>query len=289
MLHVFRSKPKYVTVRTSAKVTDLPPSNRQAEQMPEKIWTRCDNCGTLIYNRELEKNLYVCHHCGFHFRISAFDRLKILADEKSFRPAQPLVSLDPLNFPGYPEKIAENQVATKLDDAILIGEGRINGNACVLGIIDFGFIGGSMGSVVGEQITRGFEHAIEKQLPVVIVSGGGGGARMQEGIFSLMQMAKTAQAVGKFKQGGLFYLSVLTHPTMGGIYASFASLGDIIIAEPKALIGFAGPRIVSEATRQQLPADFQTAEYALKHGLLDAIVPRAEMKNYIAKLLSLHS
>ena len=180
---------------------------------------------------------------------------------------------NPLGFPGYEEKIAQSQEALQLDDGILIGEAKIQGHSCVLGIIDFGFIGGSMGSVVGEQITRGFEYGIDKQLPVVIISGGGGGARMQEGIFSLMQMAKTAQAVGRFSKAGLFYLSVLTHPTMGGVYASFASLGDIILAE---------------TTRQPLPPDFQTAEYALKNGMIDGIVPRSELKDTIGKLLSFH-
>lgn len=280
MLRVFRSKPKYATVRSSA------PDGERRDGDP--LWVRCDSCGSLIYKKELHKTLYVCSHCGFHFRMSAWERLRMLVDENSFQPAEPLVSVNPLGFPGYEEKIAQSQEALQLDDGILIGEAKIQGHSCVLGIIDFGFIGGSMGSVVGEQITRGFEYGIDKQLPVVIISGGGGGARMQEGIFSLMQMAKTAQAVGRFSKAGLFYLSVLTHPTMGGVYASFASLGDIILAEPKALIGFAGPRIVAETTRQQLPPDFQTAEYALKNGMIDGIVPRSELKDTIGKLLSFH-
>ncbi|HOB09363.1 MAG: acetyl-CoA carboxylase, carboxyltransferase subunit beta [Limnochordia bacterium] len=288
MLHVFRNKPKYATVRPEKANQDGVENGGSAGKGNDPQWTRCDNCSSLIYNKELHKNNYVCHHCGFYFRMSAVQRLQQLADENTFQPFEPLVSCNPLDFPGYPAKITQCQNATQLDDAILIGEAKIEGYGCVLGIIDFGFIGGSMGSVVGEQITRGFEYGIAKQLPVVIVSGGGGGARMQEGIFSLMQMAKTAQAVGRFKKAGLFYLSVLTHPTMGGIYASFASLGDIILAEPKALIGFAGPRIVAETTRQKLPPDFQTAEYALKHGMIDGIVIRSEMKATISKLLSYH-
>lgn len=283
MLRVFRSKPKYVTVRSSIK-----PEIDPKQKIPDNLWTRCDSCATMVYTKELSKTLHVCTNCGFHFRISATERLRYVVDENSFRPFQVLVSENPLGFPGYPEKLNESKAATNLDDAILIGEARIGGNSTVIGIIDFSFIGGSMGSVVGEQLTRGFEYGINKQLPVIIFSGGGGGARMQEGIFSLMQMAKTAQAVGKFKQTGLLYLSVLTHPTMGGIYASFASLGDVIIAEPQALIGFAGPRIVEETTRQKLPADFQRAEYALKNGMIDKIVPRAEMKDVIGKLLSFH-
>lgn len=284
MLRVFRSKPKFATVKPKA----VKSINGENKDLPDNLWTRCDSCAALIYNKELSKNMYVCHNCGFHFRISALERLKFIVDENSFRSVNPLVSKNPLSFPGYPEKIAQCQADTKLDDAILLGEARINGNAAVVGIIDFSFIGGSMGSVVGEQITRGFEKGAERNLPVVIISGGGGGARMQEGIFSLMQMAKTAQAVGKFKQNGLLYISVLTHPTMGGIYASFASLGDIILAEPQALIGFAGPRIVSETTRQKLPNDFQTSEYALRNGMIDAIVTRMEMKDLLGKLLSFH-
>ncbi len=288
MLHVFRNKPKYATVRTTKADQEVEANGAQPRKNADQLWTRCDDCSSLIYNKELQKNRYVCHHCGFCFRMSAVERLQLLTDESMFTPFDALVSANPLDFPGYPEKIAHYQNITQLDEAILIGEAKIEGYSCVLGIIDFGFIGGSMGSVVGEQIARGFEHGIAKELPVVVVSGGGGGARMQEGIFSLMQMAKTAQAVGRFKRAGLFYLSILTHPTMGGIYASFASLGDIILAEPKALIGFAGPRIVAQTTRQKLPPDFQTAEYALKHGMIDGIVTRSEMKATIGKLLSFH-
>lgn len=250
---------------------------------------QCVSCETVMTHSELAKNQYVCPRCGFHMRISAFTRLDYLTDPKTFQPFQPLVAKNPLGFPNYEEKIATAQINTNLDDAILIGRAQIEGLEIVLGIIDFSFIGGSMGSVVGEQLARGFEYGITQQLPVVIFSGGGGGARMQEGIYSLMQMAKTSQAVGKFKQTGLIYISVLTHPSMGGVYASFASLGDIILAEPQALIGFAGPRIVSETTHQKLPDDFQTAEFALKNGMVDAIVSRLEMKSVLGKLLRWHA
>lgn len=287
MLRVFRSKPKYVTVRSTARSLDEE-QDISKKEIPDNLWVRCEGCATVLYCKELTKSKSICNKCGYHFRISALERLNIIADENSFKPFEPLVASNPLEFPGYEEKITSSQVATKLNDAIIIGEAGINGHICVLGIIDFSFIGGSMGSVVGEQLTRGFEYGIKKQMPVVIFSGGGGGARMQEGIFSLMQMAKTAQAVGRFKRAGQVYISVLTHPTMGGVYASFASLGDIILAEPKALIGFAGPRIVEETTRQKLPADFQTSEYALNNGMLDAIVQRNEIKDTIAKLLSFH-
>ncbi|NMB21168.1 MAG: acetyl-CoA carboxylase carboxyl transferase subunit beta, partial [Firmicutes bacterium] len=248
----------------------------------------CDCCGKMIFNKELDKEAFLCPSCGHHFRITARKRLAMLTEPEDFQAFTPLVSADPIEFPGYAEKISQAQEQTGLDDASLIGKAVIQGSPCILGVIDFSFIGGSMGSVVGEQLVRGFEKALEEKLPVVIFSGGGGGARMHEGIFSLMQMAKTAQAVGKHSRAGLLFISVLTHPTMGGIYASFASLGDIILAEPGALVGFAGPRIVEETTRQKLPQGFQTAEYALEHGMIDAIVTRDRMLNYVGRLLEWH-
>ena len=279
MLNVFRSKPKYVTVKRSEV--------EQRKELPDNLWTRCDHCSQMLYNKELEKEMFVCR-CGHHFRLSASQRLNMIADEGSFAPFAPLYAADPLNFPGYPEKIQAAQQLTGLDDAVLIGEVKVFDTPVILGVIDFAFIGGSMGSVVGEQLTRGFETAVDKKLPVVIFSGGGGGARMHEGIFSLMQMAKTAQAVGRHSRAGLLFISVLTHPTMGGIYASFASLGDIILAEPGALIGFAGPRIVEETTRQKLPPGFQTAEFALEHGMIDMLVKRPQMRAAIGRLLRYH-
>lgn len=280
MLNVFRSKPRYATVKQSEIATRT--------DFPDDLWTRCDGCGKLIYNKVLAKDDFLCATCGYHFRLSAVQRLTKLVSADDFEPFPALVSQNALDFPGYPERIKQAQRQTGLDDAILIGKAKIQSSPCVLGIIDFSFIGGSMGSVVGEQIARGFEYAIEHRLPVAIFSGGGGGARMQEGIFSLMQMAKTAQAVGKHSREGLLYISVLTHPTMGGVYASFASLGDVILAEPGALIGFAGPRIVEETTGQKLPADFQTAEVALAHGMIDAIVPRYQLVDYVGRLLKWH-
>lgn len=280
MLNVFRNKPKYMKVKQGDIL--------ERKEYPDNLWTRCDCCGKMIYNKELKKENNLCDGCGHHFRLGAQERLAMLVDENSFRPFPALEAADPLEFPGYPERIKKAQEETGLDDAIIIGQAMLKGSPCILGIIDFSFIGGSMGSVVGEQLVRGFERAIEKKLPVVIFSGGGGGARMHEGIFSLMQMAKTAQAVGKYSRAGLLFISVLTHPTMGGIYASFASLGDIILAEPGALIGFAGPRIVEETTRQTLPPGFQTAEYALEHGMVDAIVGRKELVEYVGQLLAWH-
>lgn len=279
MLNVFKGKPKYATLR---------PSDQSETDFPADLWTRCDGCKKMIYRKELAKNQFICADCGHHFRLSIADRLALLELDKEFESFPTLVAHNPLGFPGYPEKLLEAQKQTGLDDALLIGTGIIRDCPCVVGIIDFSFMGGSMGSVMGEQIARGFEYGIEQRLPVVIFSGGGGGARMYEGIFSLMQMAKTAQAVGRHSRAGLLYISVLTHPTMGGIYASFASLADIIVAEPGALVGFAGPRIVQETTRQELPADFQTAEFALAHGMIDDIVPRQELTNYVGRLLQWH-
>ncbi len=274
MFNVLRGKPKFMTVK-------------QVEA-PGSLWTRCDGCGRMVFCNELEKTRFICPACGYHFRIGAAERLAMLADEGSFTPFPPLVTANPLDFPGYAEKLKQAQEETGLDDAVLIGKAAILGVPCVLAIIDFSFMGGSMGSVVGEQLVRGFELALQERLPVVVVSGGGGGARMQEGIFSLMQMAKTAQAVGRHSRAGLLFVSILTHPTMGGVYASFASLGDIILAEPGALIGFAGPRIVEETTRQKLPSGFQSAEFALEHGMIDAIVPRPELTAYVGRLLAWH-
>jgi len=280
MLNVFKGKPKYMTVR--------PQGEPQRKEFPDNLWTRCDACGKMIFTKELEKTGFLCASCGHHFRISAIKRIAMLTEPGDFQAFPPLVAADPIGFPGYAEKIKVAQEQTGLDDAALIGKAKIQGSLCILGVIDFSFIGGSMGSVVGEQLVRGFETALKEELPVVIFSGGGGGARMHEGIFSLMQMAKTAQAVGKHSRAGLLFISVLTHPTMGGVYASFASLGDIILAEPCALVGFAGPRIVEETTRQKLPAGFQTAEYALQHGMIDAIVPRSHMLDYVGRLLAWH-
>lgn len=280
MLNVFKNKPKYMTVKQH--------ETAERKDFPDGLWTRCDCCGKMIYTKELEKDRYLCTGCGHHFRLCANQRLAMLLEGQPFEPLVSLVAKNPLGFPGYPEKIKQAQEQTGLDDAAIVGKTVIQGVPCILGVVDFSFIGGSMGSVVGEQLVRGFEKAIEERLPVVIFSGGGGGARMHEGIFSLMQMAKTAQAVGKHSRAGLLFISVLTHPTMGGIYASFASLGDIILAEPGALIGFAGPRIVEETTRQKLPPGFQTSEYALEHGMVDAIVPRNQMLKYVGQLLAWH-
>lgn len=286
---LFRSKPRYVTVRP--KQRPQPQTHSQPKrEIPDGLWTKCSSCGTLLYNKELEKNLYVCEKCGFHFRISAKTRLQMICDPDTFQPLnEHLVSTNPLDFPEYLDKLDSARKKTGISDAIITGVAKIEGLETAIGISDFGFIGGSMGSVVGERITRLFEHAIAHRLPVILFSAGGGGARMQEGIFSLMQMAKTSQAVEAHNQAGLLYISVLTDPTMGGVFASFATLGDILLAEPGALIGFAGPRIIEETIRKKLPPGFQSSEFALEHGMLDKIVERKHLRPTLAKFLRLHA
>jgi acetyl-CoA carboxylase carboxyl transferase subunit beta len=273
-------KPKYTVVKVSRK-----------KSMPEGLWTKCEECGEIIYNKALEENFRVCPRCQYHFVLSAPQRIALLVDETSFEAFEDgLKSLDPLNFKGpkgsYLEKLKEDQALTNLSEAVLCGRAVLEGKKVILGVTDSRFMMGSMGSVVGEKITRAIEIATKESLPLIIVSGSGGGARMQEGVLSLMQMAKTSAALMRLdEQGGLF-LSVLTHPTMAGVLASFATLGDLIIAEPKALIGFTGPRVIEQTIRQKLPDGFQRSEFLLEHGLIDLIAHRREMQATLARLLS---
>ncbi len=275
---LFPRKPKYTIVKI-AKKSDI----------PHDLWTRCDDCNELIYNKKLDENLRVCHKCGFHFMLGARERIKLTLDEGSFKEADAdMVSLDPLNFQGpktYKEKIEKDQELTGLKDAVVTGEGTINGAPVAFGVTDSRFIMGSMGSVVGEKLTRTIELSTEKHIPLIIVSGSGGGARMYEGMYSLMQMAKTSAALARHHKKGCLFISLLTNPTMAGIMASFASLGDIIMAEPKALIGFTGPRVIEQTIRQKLPPGFQKSEFLLNHGLIDLIVHRKNMKESLAKLI----
>lgn len=281
---LFRGKHKYVTVRPRKQ-----PEQDQSDQAPANLWVKCEGCDEFLYRKELNKNLKVCPKCNHHFRISASERIAQISDPRTFAELDAnLVSTDPLEFPAYADKIAASREKTGLNEAVVCGTCTIGGTKAILIVIDFGFMGGSMGSVVGEKVTRGFERAAEAQLPVVVVSSGGGGARMQEGVVSLMQMAKTCQAVESFSRKGLLYVSVLTHPTMGGIYASFGSSADIILAEPNALIGFAGPRLVQETIRQELPRGFQRSEFALENGMIDRIVNRTELRPYLIRVLRLH-
>lgn len=259
-------------------------------KLPDGLWSKCNNCNEIIYNKELERNLYVCPKCSYHFRISAQKRISLTFDENSFIEYDATIySPDPLKFKDvkkYKDRLKENQKITGMKDAIVTGESKINGIIVMTGIFDFSFMGGSMGVVVGEKITRIIESAIEKKYPLIIFTSSGG-ARMQEGIYSLMQMAKTTAALERFKRIDLPYISILTDPTTGGVTASFAMLGDIIIAEPKAIIGFAGPRVIEQTIKQKLPEGFQRAEYLLEHGMVDFIVERKDIKEKLSKLLSM--
>ena len=259
-------------------------------RIPEGLWVKCDNCKEIVYRKEVERNLKVCPKCNYHFRISAAERLKLLIDPGSFRELDPdLASTDPLRFRDsipYSERLAENRKKSGLSDAIISGEVLIRGIPAAVAVMDFSFMGGSMGSVVGEKVTRTAELALAKRIPLIAVSASGG-ARMQEGMFSLMQMAKVSAAVGRLKDGGVPYIWVLTDPTFGGVSASFAMLGDIIIAEPRSLIGFAGPRVIEQTIKQQLPPDFQRAEFLLSHGLIDMIVSRKDLRETISRILTL--
>lgn len=262
---------------------------RKKRDMPDGLWMRCDGCKNLVYKKNVEERMHVCPECNYHFRIFSRDRLNLLLDENSLEEMWAnMQSCDPLNFKDrvtYPERIAAEQEKTGLKEAAIVGKGKINGKEVMIGITDPSFIMGSMGSVVGEKITRITEKASELKLPLIIISGSGGGARMHEGVFSLMQMAKTSAAIAKFREAGGLYISVLTDPSLGGVMASFASQADIIIAEPKALIGFAGPRVIQETIKRSLPPGFQTAEFLLEHGFLDMIVHRQDMRKEISRLI----
>lgn len=257
--------------------------------MPDGLWTRCDGCKGMVYKKTAEEKMFVCPECNYHFRISSKDRLRLLLDENSFEEMWGnMLPCDPLHFQDripYPERVISEQKKTGLKEAAIVGKGKIYGKEVMIGITDHGFIMGSMGSVVGEKISRLTEKAMELKLPLIIISGSGGGARMQEGVFSLMQMAKTSAAIARFKEAGGLYISVLTDPSLGGVMASFASLADITISEPKALIGFAGPRVIQETIKRSLPKGFQTAEFLLEHGFLDLITHRQDMKKELSRLI----
>lgn len=259
------------------------------KNIPAGLWIKCPECDALIFHKTLEENLSVCPTCDYHFTLSPDDRIKSLLEENSFKEIdESLQSLNPLTFTGvkkYEIKLKEAQKITGNKDACITGIGKLEKHKVALAITDSRFIMGSMGSVVGEKITRLIEYAIKKQLPVIIVSGSGGGARMYEGILSLMQMAKTSAALSKLSEAGLPFISVLTNPTMGGVMASFSSLGDVIIAEPNALLGFAGPRVIEQTIKQKLPKDFQTSEFLLDHGMIDMVVKRRNLKDTLSNIL----
>jgi acetyl-CoA carboxylase carboxyl transferase subunit beta len=272
-------KPRYTIVKVSKKKKDI----------PEGLWTKCEGCGEIIYNKKLDENLKVCPKCNYHFILGAYERIDATFDKDSFEEFdENMESKDPLGFKGpkkYKDKLESDKKLTGLKEAVVAGEGKIKGKKIILAVTDSRFIMGSMGSVVGEKITRAIEKATQSKLPLIIYSGSGGGARMYEGMLSLMQMAKTSAALNKHNKAGLLYISVLTNPTMAGVMASFAGLGDIIIAEPKALIGFTGPRVIEQIIRQKLPEGFQQSEFMLEHGLIDMVVHRKELKDTISKLI----
>jgi acetyl-CoA carboxylase carboxyl transferase subunit beta len=262
------------------------PSDKPS-RVPEGLWVKCPSCAEILYNKDLVASLNVCTKCGHHFRVGAAERLRMLFDKTWEEYDAGLQSTDPLKFTDtkpYRKRLDASIAATGLKDAVICATGRINGFETSVASMEYGFIGGSMGVVVGEKITRAIERAIDGRLPVVIVSSSGG-ARMMEGALSLMQMAKISAALARLDRARLPYVSVLTDPTTGGVTASFAMLGDVIIAEPKALIGFAGPRVIEQTIRQTLPEGFQRAEFLVEHGMVDLITPRAEMKPAIARFL----
>ncbi|MBW3111739.1 MULTISPECIES: acetyl-CoA carboxylase, carboxyltransferase subunit beta [Bacillaceae] len=271
-------KKKYATI----------PSEAAKHDVPEGIMTKCPDCKKIMYTKELQKNLKVCIHCGYHHSMSSPERVDSFIDEGTFKELdQDLTSANPLNFPDYESKVDKDRKKTGMNEAVLTGSGKVNGIEVVTAIMDSRFRMGSMGSVVGEKITRAIEEADKRKVPFIIFTASGG-ARMQEGVLSLMQMAKTSVALNRLSENGGLFISIMTHPTTGGVSASFASVGDYNFAEPGALIGFAGRRIIEQTIREDLPEDFQTSEFLLKHGQLDGVISRLELKEKIGTVLDIH-
>ena len=265
------------------------PATERTSKVPEGLWVKCSSCGEILQSKVLKENLQVCPECSHHFRMTAAERIGLLTDEGTFEEyVEDLMSSDPLQFDDtkpYKARLKSAAASTGLKDAFIAGKGKLGGLSYHLGVFEFKFMGGSMGSVVGEKITMVFEEAIKRETPAVVVSASGG-ARMQESILSLMQMAKTSAYVMEMRKAALPFISILTDPTTGGVAASFAMLGDIIIAEPNALIGFAGPRVIEQTVRQTLPDGFQRSEFLLEHGAIDMIIDRRQQRERIAALLS---
>ena len=281
---LFSKKDKYIRINPNRSVRQAPQAK---PEVPDELFSQCPGCKHTIYQKDLGSER-ICPHCNYTFRISAQERLDLTIDSGSFLEMfTGIETQDPLNFPGYQKKLATMREKTGLDEAVLTGTASIKEQKVALGIMDSNFIMASMGTVVGEKITRLFEYATVEKLPVVLFTASGG-ARMQEGIMSLMQMAKISAAVQRHSKAGLFYLTILTDPTTGGVTASFAMEGDIILAEPQSLVGFAGRRVIENTVRETLPDDFQKAEFLLEHGFVDAIVKRRELPETIAKLVRLH-
>ena len=271
--------------------TEPPVHKQQEREIADGLWSKCQACGSVAYTKDLKANQLVCPECGHHARVDSDERIRQLIDPKTWQAiATEIQPTDPLEFrdrKAYRDRLKEYQSKTGLTDAVVTGTGLLDGLPVALGVMDFRFMGGSMGSVVGERLCRLIEHATKKKIPVIIICASGG-ARMQEGMLSLMQMAKISGALYHHQKNKLLYIPVLTHPTTGGVTASFAMLGDIILAEPKATIGFAGRRVIEQTLREKLPEGFQTSEYLLQHGFVDEIVPRTQLKKTLAQLISLH-
>lgn len=284
----FKAK-QYATSKIyRATPQDVEAPEEERPNVPEGIMTKCPGCGKVIYTKLLLKNFKRCEDCGYNFKISASERYTMILDEGKLEEFDAeMSSRDPLNFPGYSSKLSLTQIKTGLVDGVITGKGKIDGLPVMLGVMDPAFFMGSMGTTIGEKLTRLFEQATKEKLPVIVFTASGG-ARMQEGIFSLMQMAKVSAAAAKHSEAGLLYITVLTDPTTGGVTASFAMLGDIILAEPGALIGFAGPRVIEQTIGQKLPEGFQRAEFLLEHGFVDQIVPRDQLKQTLGMILKLH-
>ena len=280
--------PPPADVENAIEKKPVTPGATRKREIPQGLWTKCPSCEEMIFDKELEENLKVCPHCAHHFPTTAWARIESLTETGSFQEHDgQMTSVDTLEFTGtaaYAEKLEKHREKTGLKDAVITGVGHLGTHQVALGVMDFNFLGGSMGSVVGEKITRIIETATQSRLPAVIISSSGG-ARMYEGMFSLMQLAKTSAAIAYHGRQGLPYLSILTHPTTAGVMASYASLGDLIISEPKAMIGFAGPRVIKDTTQSELPEGFQTAEFLMERGLIDSIISRTELKARITEYL----
>jgi acetyl-CoA carboxylase carboxyl transferase subunit beta len=280
---LFRKR-KYITI-SNTKISDDDILGEQQPIIPDGMWVKCPKCGRILYNKDLEENQKVCGNCNAHIRLTARERIEITVDKESFVEFDAeMKSHNPLEFPEYDVKITAMTEKTGINEAVITGMGTIGGKQTVIAVMDSHFMMASMGSVVGEKITRAIETATGKELPIIIFTASGG-ARMQEGMFSLMQMAKTSSAIAKHDEKGLLYITVLTDPTTGGVTASFAMLGDIILSEPGTLVGFAGRRVIQQTLQEELPEEFQSAEFLLEHGFIDKVVERAKLKDLLAQLL----
>lgn len=272
-----KSKKKYATITTKSKLS--------VDVVDDNKWKKCNKCNEIIYNEDLKNNLNICPKCGAYFRLTAFERIELLIDEGTFIEEDMMLSSENfLDFPSYDEKLEDSREKSRMLDGVISGIGKINGIEVSIAAMEFSFMGGSMGSVVGEKVTRALERGLEKKIPVIVVSSSGG-ARMQEGIVSLMQMAKTSGAVKKLNEDGIPFISVPVDPTTGGVTASFAMLGDVIVTEPNALIAFAGPRVIEQTVNQKLPKGFQRAEFLLEHGMVDVIAERKDLKTTIYRII----